>query len=419
MNVPLILIFATFSCIIFFIPNLVHSSSVTPTCPVSFHNFTKLPDAIADVESFISRINDTYNFPSLLFSLSVRGHTVLKKAWGAADLENGIAANVNMLYRIGSLTKTFTAVLVGRLVDQGLLHFDDLVSKYLPERIFPAKRINGQLTNMTISQLLSHTSGLKETDPFSDIFTTIDPPNNITQQIHRFKDEPLAHAPGTFTYSNNGFQVLGAVIEDATKKSFQQVLNEFLRSNDFPAAVNKETSMVLHNIPRYYIGQDVREKIDRVKVQSKANFPTAPYDDLLYLNGYWAAGGIVATLDDLLHYGLLLHKSYHQKGDSILSKKTLVDLWYPHVVTPKGTAILNYHYGYGWRSAPPGANPGCKNGNKGGIVAHSGGLLGAAAFLMIYPQEEIVGVMLSNKGQVSEQERIIVYAVENLMHLVK
>lgn len=409
----------TFLCVFFFVLKITHNFSLPHESPVPFHNFTSLPVAVADLETFINRINGTLNFPSLLFAFSVRGQIVLKKAWGTADLENNLPAHVNMLYRIGSITKTFTSTLVGRLVDQKLLHFEDLVSKYLPEKTFPAKRINGQLTNMTISQLLSHTSGLKETDTMHDFFTTVDPPANITEHIRRFKDEPLAHAPGTFTYSNNGFQVLGAIIEAVTKKPFQQVMTEFLRSNHFPSAVNKESNMVLHEVPRYYLGQDIRQKLDPVKIRSKEIYPTAPYDDLLYLNGWWATGGIVASLDDMLHYGQLLLRSYHQKEGAILSKETLTKLWYPRVETPQGISFLKYRYGYGWRSAPTGANPGLRYGNTGGIVAHSGGLLGSTAFLMIYPKEEIVAIMLSNKGQLHEQEKMVVYALENMVHLVK
>lgn len=147
-------IFAIFGCTFFFTTCLVHSLSVSTVCLVPFHNFSSFAEAIADVELYIRRINETYNFASFLFALSVRGRSVVKKAQGTADLENGRPAQVvDMLYRFGSLSKTFTAVLVGRLVDQGLLHFEDLVSKYLSERTFPAKQINGQLTNMIISSV--------------------------------------------------------------------------------------------------------------------------------------------------------------------------------------------------------------------------------------------------------------------------
>ncbi len=387
---------------------------------IPFHNFTNLEVAKADVERYILGFKNDINIPAFLFAMSVRGKTVMKKAWGTADLENSLPANVNNMFRIGSISKSFTSALVGRLVDQGQLHYEDQVSKYLDSAHFPQKSFNGHPVNITLSQLLSHTAGIpSEAD---GMFQRINPPENVTQMITRFRDSVhLYAAPGSgrFQYSNVGYQLLGAVIESVTGKSFQENLNHFLKHEaKLPSAVNWDASQVLHNVPRYYSGVSIQDNLrpGRGIVGAKprgATFPSTPIDELIFLNGWWPAGGIVATLDDLLRWGHLLIDAYHGRPGAILSKKTINQIWSPHAeVTGLPIFTQNSSYGYAFFVSK-------QNQVNQFVVFHSGGILGVSAQLTIFPDREIVGVTFSNKGAILQKEQMVLYAAANLYHLVK
>ncbi|KAH9403473.1 hypothetical protein TYRP_015365 [Tyrophagus putrescentiae] len=373
------------------------TSSNNNNSSIPFHNFTNLEVAKADVERYILGFKNEINIPAFLFAMSVRGKTVMKKAWGTADLENSLPANVNNMFRIGSISKSFTSALVGRLVDQGQLHYEDQVSKYLDAAHFPPKSFSGHPVNITLSQLLSHTAGIPtEAD---GMFQRINPPENVTQMITRFRDSVhLYAAPGSgrFQYSNVGYQLLGAVIESVTGKSFQENLNHFLKHEaKLPSAVNWDASQVLHNVPRYYSGVSIQDNLrpGRGIVGAKprgATFPSTPIDELIFLNGWWPAGGIVATLDDLLRWGHLPHAE----------------------VTGLPIFTQNSSYGYAFFVSR-------RNQVNQFVVFHSGGILGVSAQLTIFPDREIVGVTFSNKGAILQKEQMVLYAAANLYHLVK
>lgn len=388
-----------------------HSFSEDRSIP--FHNFTSLPEALAGVEKYALSFNSSLNYPALLFAYSVKRKTVLKRAWGVADLENGLKANVDNTFRMLSLSKSFTAAIIGQLVDQDKLRYEDSVYKYLNESHFSRKTFAGKQVDITIEQLLSHTAGIPATNGRLDWFTTVDPPANVTEMIVRFKDQHLHRAPGThFEYANNGFQVLGAVIEAVTGRSYQSVMREFFAKNKLHGMEVKEAITLLHNVPRYYSGAEPKTLLRPMDARTKANFPTTPFDELIYLNGWWSAAGLVATLEDLIQYGHLLIDAYKGRQGAILSQKTIKRMWSKHV-NKVGAFTENSGYGYAWYvSTPP-------NQLNRTVIFHSGGTMGLTSQLTIFPEEEAVGVTFINKGVILEGEQMVLYAAANFQHLFR
>lgn len=388
------------------------------TTTIPFDNFTTLEEAIAGVEKYALHFNESLNFPALLFAFSVKGKTVFKKAWGVSDLENNLPANVENKFRIGSISKSFTAAVIGQLVESGKLKsFDDLVYNYLDEAHFRRKSFAGRAVNITLSQLLSHSAGLHSADPKADIFTRVDPPVNVSEQVKRFAGQPLHTAPGSgFEYANNGFQPLGAVIESVTGRPYQQVMTDFFAQYKFPAMLVGDSSKIIRNVPRYYTGAaDPQRTMSDPMVgrNGKLNVPVCPYDDLLFLNGWWPAGGLVGTLEDLLHYGHLLIDAYKGRPGAILGQSTVKRMWSKHVrVSSSADSNSIVDYGYAWFISR-------RNELNRTLVYHAGGIMGVTAQLTILPEEEVVGVTFVNKGVVVEGEQMILYAVKNLYHLVK
>jgi len=148
------------------------------------------------------------------------------------------------------------------------------------------------------------------------------------------------------------------------------------------------------------------------------NLPSPVFDELYAAEGMWSDGNVVSNIPDLLKYGQLLIDAYRGRNGGILSHSTMKQIWMSHTggLTDfsKNTTVS---YGYGWRVW----NEGFKEKLPFEIshkryVSHSGGAMGLITWMSVYPDEEIVAVILTNKGWLGRQNEVLAYAVENLAH---
>lgn len=145
---------------------------------------------------------------------------VLDKAYGSANLEWNIPNTVDTKFRLGSLTKQFTAASILLLEERGKLKLDDPVKKYLPEA--PA-----DWDKVTIYNLLTHTSGIANMTEFDNFKEVMRKTWTPAELIADFRDKPLDFQPGEkFHYSNSGYVVLGAVIEKVAGIPYAQFLQD-------------------------------------------------------------------------------------------------------------------------------------------------------------------------------------------------
>lgn len=157
------------------------------------------------------------------------GKIVYQKGFGFANMELGVPNTADTRFRIGSVTKSFTSTLVFRLIEQGKLKLDGKLSDYLPE--FP--KAKGE--KITINQLLTHTAGFRDSGDFprnSNDFPAIVAKMNAgfvsdEELVKMISEYDLLFEPGTnFRYSNDGYILLGVIIERVTGKSYEAVLQE-------------------------------------------------------------------------------------------------------------------------------------------------------------------------------------------------
>jgi CubicO group peptidase (beta-lactamase class C family) len=171
-------------------------------------------EKLQDIGSYLKRMGDAGIFSGAVV-IARDGKPVFAQGYGYADREKKIPNTVETPFLMGSLTKLFTGLAIGQLVEQGKLSYDDPLAKFLPD--FPdaesAKKIR-------IKHLLSHTSGLaREGSPIDS--TSIDRPTTVKAMVDMFERKPLAFDPGTkFSYSNMGFVLLGRVIEIVTGQDY-------------------------------------------------------------------------------------------------------------------------------------------------------------------------------------------------------
>jgi len=177
--------------------------------------------------SIDSLLNAKYpdNAPGATFLISKNGSVIYKKAFGLANLELNVPMKTDNVIKIGSLTKQFTAISILMLMEKGLLNLDDEITKFISD--YPT---NGN--KITIHQLLTHTSGIKD-------YTKVKGLNAISQKdltplelIDFSKNEPIDFVPGEkYKYNNSGYVILGYIIEKVTGQSYANFVgNKFLKN---------------------------------------------------------------------------------------------------------------------------------------------------------------------------------------------
>jgi len=150
----------------------------------------------------------------------VDGKPVLRKGYGMADVKKGVKVTPDMIFRIASITKQFTAVAVLQLVQAGKVSLTDPISKYVPEFDTRGKTI-------TIENLLTHTSGLFNVTALDDFDSQITRDFKPIEVANLIAGKPLEFEPGSqFKYSNTNYILLGMLIEKVTGRTYAENLEK-------------------------------------------------------------------------------------------------------------------------------------------------------------------------------------------------
>ena len=148
------------------------------------------------------------------------GKVLFAKGYGLANAEHEVPNTLETKFRLGSITKQFTATAVLILQDQGKLKVQDPVGKYLSESPKAWEKV-------TIHHLLTHTSGIPSYTDDPSYEKSMTQPETVSSMIARFKDKTLEFEPGSkFHYDNSGYFLLGAIVEKVSGKSYETFLKE-------------------------------------------------------------------------------------------------------------------------------------------------------------------------------------------------
>jgi CubicO group peptidase (beta-lactamase class C family) len=246
------------------------------------------------------------------------GKVVYKSAFGLANMEWNVPNTPDTRFRLGSITKQFTATLIMQLVEQGKIKLDAKISDYLPDY----RKDIGQ--KITIHQLLTHTSGIPSYTGQPGFFENVSRnPYKVDDFVKKYASGDLEFEPGSkFSYNNSGYFLLGAIIEHVTGKPYEQVLKE----NIFDPIGMKNT------------GYDHHDTIIPKRATGYSKTPDG-YTNSLYLDMSipYAAGSMYSTVDDLYLWDQALYT------DKILTAQSKALMYKPF--------LENYAYGWGVRNA--------------------------------------------------------------------
>jgi CubicO group peptidase (beta-lactamase class C family) len=179
------------------------------------------PALVQQLEAYVQQFVQAGSFNGTVL-VADQGQVVLQRGYGLADRARLQPNTPDTRFHIGSLTKQFTAALVLRLVEQGQLRLAGTVADYLPD--YPA--VGRQLT---LHQLLSHTSGLPDYTHLPTAAMALSHPQTPTQLVALFASLPLEFTPGTqFHYSNSNYVLLGAILEHVSGQPYARLVNRYL-----------------------------------------------------------------------------------------------------------------------------------------------------------------------------------------------
>jgi len=288
------------------------------------------------------------------------GDLILKKGYGMANFEWDIPNTADTRFRLGSITKQFTSMVIMQLVEEGRLSLEDKLADRLPYY----RKDTG--SKVSIAQLLNHTSGIPS-------YTSI--PNIIKEHsrkalplrdlVKTFCSNDLEFEPGSrFAYNNSGYVILGAIIEEVTGKSYEVVLKE----------------RVLDPVGMSASGYDHSEPLINRRAAGYDNGPDGLRNaGFLDMSLPHAAGALYSTVEDLYLWDQALY------GTKLISEAGRAKIFTP--------GLSNYGYGWYVQKAPVGPSKAERT-----VFQHGGSINGFSSTIFRVPEDRLLIVLLNNTG---------------------
>lgn len=312
------------------------------------------PDEALNLEAEVDEIFAAYRgeeTPGAVVRVIKDGDPVLTRSYGMANIEEKVPVTADTNFRLASLTKQFTAMCILMLVDRGELQLDDTLTDIFPD--FPEYG-----RGITITQLLQHTSGLKDYEPF----VSEDSPVQVTDagvlDLMRQQDSVDFEPGSEHRYSNSGYAVLAMIVEQVSGMTFPQ----FLKQNIFKplgmvntVAHQEGVSTVSRRAYGYHVTANGVEFSDQ-----------SPWSAVL------GDGGIYTSVVELTLWDAALY------GNELVSEELMQKAFTPFLED----------YGFGWRIDE-------YNGHR--RMHHSGSTVGFRNFIQRFPEERLTVIVLTNR----------------------
>jgi CubicO group peptidase (beta-lactamase class C family) len=325
--------------------------------------WTLSSEIIARIDRFIAKSVAAGGIPGASLVI-IKNHQIAYSAgYGLADIERQIPMTSRTLIPIGSTGKGLTALAIMRQVERGALELDAPVTRYLPY----FTTADGRGSAITIRQLLSHTSGLPAGLPSDHAGDD----GALERHVRSLAQVTLHRAPGEgFEYANDGFSILGALIQAVTGVSYE----EYMEARVFAPLAMRHTTFDLQRAARLGLAQGY----------IRSNGALVPREPLA-IRAANPAGMAISSANDVGNYFLALLNGGQYGGAKIISPASLAEMWRPQVEVGNGM-----RYGLGWFLLELGGAP---------VVAHNGDTLTSGSSFALIPSLGLgVGVILNRNA---------------------
>jgi CubicO group peptidase (beta-lactamase class C family) len=294
-------------------------------------------------------------------------HLVFAKGFGLANIETGAPVTPDVLFRVGSITKMFTAAVLVSLAEQGQIKLDEPIGKYI-------KGLNPRLSLVTAHQLMSHTAGMTDESP-SDYGLHDDPA--LGAYVRALKEDHFFTEPGEiFSYSNPGFDVAGFLIEEVGGKPYADQMSERLfRPLGMNSTTFRPTLAMTYPLSQGHDG-------------SKKGKPTVirPFGDNV---AAWPDGFMFSSANDLARFAVAFMDSGRIDGKQVLA---------PSVINKLSTPYADLHSPFGFENGRYGYGLFVHNYRGALVVWHAGLIPGFGALLQMVPMRRFAVIVLANRS---------------------
>ena len=324
--------------------------------------YAQAPTWLAKVDEIVAARVAKPDAVGFSVAIAQKGKVLLAKGYGLAEAEFEVPADAQTMFRIGSITKQFTAARILRLVEQEKLSLDDDLSEFVPDFPLQGKKV-------TIHQLLNHSSGIKSYTDLGEPWAKVRPLElSHAELLALVAEEPFDFEPGTnWHYNNTGYYLLGMVLEKAHGKSYGQVvLDELCTPLGLLRTRYDSSSDLIRNRAQGYGMADGQRRNDEPLGMSQPG----------------AAGALLSTGEDLVRWSMAL------AGGKVVTPATYASMTTP-LILPNGRDT-----GYGF-----GLMTGDLEGQR--VVHHGGGIHGFNSLLMHVVPADLHVAVVSNSERAS------------------
>lgn len=300
------------------------------------------------------------------------GEVIFAAGFGRADIETDAPVTTNTMMRAGSVSKVYTAALIGKLYEAGKLDLDKPVSSYVP--LFKNKR-----WPVSIRQMAAHMGGIRHYK--GDEFMNTRHFPTVSAGLRMFIDDRLEFRPGTRSdYSSHAWNLISAALETAGDGAFLELMQEqVFRPLNMSHTMAEDVTKPLPNIARFH-------------TTSGGTTSIAPFVDNSYK---WAGGGFVGTASDMARFGLA-----HTNPGFLQAATLALFATEQHTENGQGTG-----FGIGWMLASQMQRRLERYGKShlqetfsDTLIWHSGGSMGAVALLLVDPEQQSVMALMANNA---------------------
>lgn len=295
------------------------------------------PAVAAELEALVGQKMEELQVPGVALAIVKDGALQYAKGFGVTELDTQQAVTPDSIFHLASVSKTVVGVAVMQLVEEGKIDLDVPVSDYLPYFTVDDPAAD----QVTVKQLLTHTSGLPNVEDWITEYRYKEQRYDeqaLEDQVRSLATVWLLNRPGEeFSYSNNGFAVLGDLIAKVSGQSFEEYMTEYLFA---PLGMDHSTFAHFDSDPELMATPHLYDYQSNVEIS----------DFFPYSRSYAPGSAMDASLNDLAHFATALLNQGELDGVRILDAETLDAMWTPQVATGMDQYLgsMMYDYGLGW-----------------------------------------------------------------------
>ncbi|MFX1355665.1 MAG: serine hydrolase domain-containing protein [Promethearchaeota archaeon] len=345
------------------------------------------------IENLIINIMKQMQIPGLTIAIIQDGELVYSGGFGARNLEINLPMTENTLFGIGSITKSFTALAIMQLVEQGKIELNSPLNKYIDFKL------GSKRNPITIHHALSHSSGIPDLNGavlaiakgsgFMDPLYPMSSRKDFLLHLNGAFKEILYEPDKNFLYNNDLFTSLGLIIESITGMEYDVYIKENILK---PLGMNKS-----------FFSRDEFEREDNKATGYVSIKKDEPLKGIEHLCDFllYAPGGLITTVTQMVNYMKGLMNGGVFEGNQIIKKSSLEQMWSHHIEIPENnrySVATKGWYGYGWIT---------EDFFDHVLIHHGGSIPGISAICAMIPEKKL-GIVVGINRDLGEMRKILI-----------